>query len=116
MRDSLSICCTPYGEECEQLGRDYRPHIAMAECRAFLKQIRRVCGEEPEGARLRISSNPHDFGTYHEVEVVFNNDNEKATTYAYDVESADLESWDDEAKKELAAVDGYPVERLGVMC
>ncbi len=112
MRDSLSISCTPYDEECEQLGPNYRPEIAKAECRAFANQIRRVCGQPPEGARLKIASNPHDFGSYHEVEVVYDDRDREAMEYAFKVEGADLATWDDEARKELSEVDGYPLERL----
>lgn len=113
MRDYVSIGCTPFGEDCEQLGREYRPEIAIAECKAFVNQIRRVLGEEPEGARLRTVSHAHDFGTYHEVECVYYVDNENAQDYAYDCESSDLlEYWDDEARKELSNIPGYPIDRL----
>lgn len=113
MRDQIEISCTPWAEDCEQLGRDYRPHIARAECRAFANQIRRVIGEEPGNARLKITSNPHDFGTYHEVACIYNSDSEVETDYAFKCESGDgLEYWDAEARAELSKVEGYPIDRF----
>lgn len=92
----------PCDEPCQQLGTDtYDPIMAQAECRALINQIRRICGNEPDGARLKIKANPHDFGTYHSVEVYYQTDNEQATEYAFQCEEKYPETWDDEARFEL---------------
>jgi len=67
MRDYISIGSTPAGENCAQVGAADYHSTARRECRAFINQIRREFGQEPDGARLFIKSNPHDFGSYLEV-------------------------------------------------
>lgn len=100
--DILNIGPTPCDEQCEQIGTDgYDPVLAKLECRVFAKQIRRICGDPPNGARLVVASEPHDFGSYHEVSVKFD-DSEDAIEYAYKCESECIEHWDLEALTELA--------------
>ena len=101
MRDYIDIGATPASENCEQLGPNYDPQRARAECRAFIAQLRRQFGPEPEGAQLRIKSNPHDFGTYLEVVCYYDDMNEAATNYAFACESDARDTWDDEAVAEL---------------
>jgi len=100
MRDYIDIGPTPVDESCEQLGPNYNPARAKAECRAYINQLRRVYGEEPEGARLRITSNPHDFGTYHEVVCNFDDEYPASVEYAFKLEEG-CENWDEEARAEL---------------
>ncbi len=102
MRDQLSLGPTPTAEPCEQLGAHYDAIRARQECKAFMGQLRRTFGDEPVGARLRISSNAHDFGTYHEVEVVYADESEKACEYAYRLERETPEQWDEQARNELS--------------
>ena len=71
MYDQLSIGPVPAEESCEQLGDSYRPQRARAEWRTFVEQLTRHFGEPPFGARFRITSNPHDFGTYLDVVVEY---------------------------------------------
>ena len=93
MIDYLEIGATPAEENCEQLGPNYDPEKARAECRRFIAAIRATVGPEPEGARLVIRSNRHDFGTYYEVAVRFDSDNETAEDYAYRVETGAPVRW-----------------------
>jgi hypothetical protein len=103
MRDELSIAPTPVNESCEQLGRNYDPVKARAECRAFLNQLRRQFGEPPEGAELRLKANAHDFGTYYDVIVTFPDDDRTAIEYALKLEGNTPEYWDAESVAELEA-------------
>ena len=103
MLESLSLSPTPVGEECAQLGDLNYSSRARKECRAFINQIIREFGEPPAGAGFRISQNPHDFGTYLDVEIRFSDEDEEAATYAYDIESNLPEFWDEESHKELSA-------------
>ena len=98
---TLSVGCTPCDESCEQLGPNYNPGRAKAECRAYINQLKRQFGEPPPDTSYRITNNPHDFGTYHEVEVKFNTEDEESVEYAFKVEGESPEKWDREAKKEL---------------
>lgn len=71
IKDSLYIGEAPWDESCAQVGTDMYPVNARKECQRFIDQIRRHYGPEPEGARLYIKSNPHDFGSYLSVECTF---------------------------------------------
>jgi len=102
MRDYVCIGEVPAEEDCAQLGTDGYHERAKKECRAFINQLRRMFGPEPEGARLIVKSNPHDFGNYLDVQCVYDEDDEAATEYAYKCESDMPMTWDDEAKAELA--------------
>jgi hypothetical protein len=103
MLNEMYIGSTPPEEECEQLGDNYNPQRARKECRAYIHQLRRVLGPEPEGASLVIKSNPHDFGTYLTVVCMYD-DTEAATLYAYKCESDGPMTWDREAKRELGLI------------
>lgn len=100
MREVLNIGPTPYDESCAQVGSDRYHRVWRAECNAFRNQLRRVFGAEPEGAALIITSNPHDFGTYHEVGVRYD-ETPGAMEYALKIEGNTPAEWDDEARAEL---------------
>ena len=94
--DSLNISSCPSQEECVQVTREGEYSQAMrAECHAFIEALRRLHGEEPEGARLYMKSNSHDFGTYHEVECKFDPDIPAAVDYAFKCESESPQTWDE---------------------
>jgi len=99
--DYINIGSSPCDEHCVQVGAADYHDKARAECIAFKHQIIRACGEPPEGARLAVKSFPHDFGSYLEVVVYFEEDNRKAIDYAFNLESNSPANWDDEAKVEL---------------
>lgn len=91
--DYVCIGSSPAEEDCAQVGSDNYPELSRAECRRFIELIRSVVGPEPEGARLIIKSNPHDFGTYYEVAVKFDSDDEDASAYAYRCEEEAPTRW-----------------------
>lgn len=100
--DYIEIGSSPCDEDCAQLGSDNYYNKAQKECKAFIKQLRRVFGDEPAGARLRIKSNEHDFGTYYEVVCQYDDsDNNEAFAYAINCENNTPQKWDEEALKEL---------------
>ena len=103
MKETLELTCTPTGEECENLGPNYNPQKARAECRAFKNQLERE-SPPPGEAYLKIKSNPHDFGSYLEVAAVFNPENEQEADWAYGLESELPEFWDEIARQELGLV------------
>ena len=97
MRDDISIGSAPSEEECVQVNPQGDYHEAMrAECRRFLELIRKKLGPEPPGARLAITNNPHDFGTYYDVVVYFEDQDEEARRYAFRCESLSPRTWDDD--------------------
>ena len=101
MRDSISIGSAPANEDCAQVGKDDYHARAIAETRAFINQLKRVFGEEPFGAKLKVKSNQHDFGTYLDVECVFDSAYPDALKYCFEVESKTPADWDNTAKREL---------------
>ena len=94
MRDKIEIGPVPCDEDCQQVGSvDYDPIRAKEECQRFIRNIRHVLGEEPEGAHLGISSNPHDFGNYYEVVCWYDDCLEEALNYAFKCESDSPTTW-----------------------
>jgi hypothetical protein len=93
MRQYLEIGPTPCDEPCAQVGQEDYHERARPECVRFIKAIRAVVGVEPEGAALVVKSNPHDFGSYLEVAVRFDEDDEAACNYAYKVEAEAPATW-----------------------
>ena len=114
--DHISLGPTPAEEACEQLGPHYDAVRARQECRAFIAQLRRTFGEEPAGARLRVTSNAHDFGTYHEVECRFDGDSEGAAAYAFRCESEGPQQWDAVARAELGLDDADDDDQPQTRC
>jgi hypothetical protein len=93
MRDYVEIGPCPHDEEAAQLGQPDFDAKNIAECRQFIRAIRIKCGEPPEGAELRMKSNPHDFGVYREAAVYFDTNNEEAAAYAYRCEDEAPATW-----------------------
>ena len=101
--DVLEIGSTPTGEDCAQVvSQGYTARANKKECRVYRDQLLRLFDEPPEGAMIIIKSNHHEFGTYYEVCIRFDKDNEKATDYAFNVENCSPQYWDEQAKIELA--------------
>lgn len=95
MKETLEIGPVPSDEECAQVGSPDYEERALAECQKFRECLMRYFGTPPEGARLVITRNPHDFGTYYEVAVKYDTNNEKACEYAYKVEGEAPTKWRD---------------------
>lgn len=94
MTDIVYIGPVPADEECQQVGTvDYDASAARAECIRFRDLIRAKLGVEPEGARLAIKSNPHDYGSCYEVVCYYDCDSETATDYAFRCENAAPTTW-----------------------
>lgn len=109
-RDYIDIGPTPAEEECAQVGQPDYMHRARSECNRFIELLRRTLGPEPQGARLAVKSNPHDFGTYLEVVCYFDTDNEEAEKYAYRCEREAPARWD------AAPADGAQPDRVCDSC
>ena len=101
MIDELFLSTTPVNEPCAQLGAQDYLRQTRAECRAFIGQLHRQFGEPPSGAWLKVRRCPHDFGTYHELVVRFDDTNEQAVDFAYRLENDLPLHWDDIARAEL---------------
>ena len=91
--DYLNIGSSPVAEECAQVGSDGYFERAQEECKRYIAQLREQFGPEPAGARLKVKSFPHDFGTYYEVVCLFEVGNEEAEEYAYACEGDAWQEW-----------------------
>lgn len=119
MRDCVYIGSTPSDESCQQVGMpSYDAAIARRECRAFINQLRRVFGEEPDGAELRVKVERHDFGSYPEVVCYYDDENAEATEYAYKCEGDCPTNWDLPAIVELqpaaSITNGYKLPSMTI--
>jgi hypothetical protein len=101
MRDHISLGATPGDETCAQVGSPDYAARARAEGRAYVNQLVRKFGPPPEGASLRQKGFPHDYGTYYEVVVSFDDALPEAVAYAFKVEGDLPGHWDRAAKDEL---------------
>ena len=92
MRDYLPLGPAPAEEECAQVGsEDYRDK-ARRECERFVKGLELKFPPVPR-ARLGVKSFFHVFGTCFEVVVWFDDEDEEATQYAYDLEGNAPNTW-----------------------
>ena len=101
MEDFIDVGAAPTHEDCAQVGADGYFDRARRECRAYIALLRRVMGEEPQGARLAVKTNPHDFGTYLSVVCYYDDEHPESVDYAFRCESEMPMHWDDEARREL---------------
>jgi len=104
MRETLEIGSTPCNEDCAQVGSDNYASFSKLECQVYIRQLQqqfpRLLTED--GIDLIIKSFPHDFGTYREVCIVFDFDDENAANLAYEIEGNLPEDWTEESKAKLA--------------
>ncbi len=108
--DDMSIGPAPCNERCVQVGEEHYIERAREESRRFIELIRKKLGPEPEGALLRVKSNPHEFGTYLDVVCGYEEGNEEAEAYAYLCESEAPQTWQDDQplQKKRYQVTCYP--------
>jgi hypothetical protein len=98
MREYMDIGSTPHEEDCAQVGSEGYAKRARQECALFAKQIIKHYGE-PEHGYLTIKGHVHDFGTYYEVRVCYDDEDEESTNWAFDIEGDTkgvLTTWDAE--------------------
>lgn len=105
MRDYLNIGCTPSDEPCAQVGQGNYQKQSMIEVRVFAHQCQRVLAANFPEVLVNVAgkSFPHDFGTYREVVVYYDDDDQKQVEQAFFLESVDLSNWDEEALQELTS-------------
>jgi hypothetical protein len=95
MREYVEIGQAPCMEDCAQVGSSGYMERAMAECQAYIKAIRRVLGEEPNGARLSVKSFQHDFGSYLEVVCYYDESEPASVDYAFMCERKAPQTWEE---------------------
>ena len=106
----MSLGSTPTSENCASVGEDDYREQTRIEITAYIGQLSRLF-TLPEGARFVSKANPHDFGTYHEVNIEYPSswesggddeaEEDERIVKLYDIENETPEYWDDEAKQYL---------------
>lgn len=92
MKDFIYIGSAPCEEDCVQVGMgDYYPKM-KAECDRFKEALEKAY-PPPDGARLSIKNENHEFGPYLEVIVRYDDEDEEATEYAFMLESEAAGTW-----------------------
>ena len=98
-RDSFSVNSTPYEEKCAQVGEDNYRRKAMVECVAYINQLHRLFPEaKSHGIEFNMKWYSHDFGSYAEVELYF----DESDDYAYHIDKNLPSNWDEKALSEIA--------------
>jgi hypothetical protein len=99
----IEIGSTPYDEDCAQVGANGYREEAMKEMDAYINQLNRhFTIAITYGIKFKQKWFNHDFGSYGEVCMYWNNENEDANTIAYEIESNLPGKWDKEALIELS--------------
>lgn len=96
MKESMYVGDGPWDEPCPDMTEPDYAVKGRAHCARFIKQIRSHYGPEPGSGHLYVKANPHDFGTYYSVEYGYNDLDDEAVIYGFDVEADSksvLERW-----------------------
>jgi hypothetical protein len=106
----IDIGPTPYDEECEPANVPSSNYKRMREeCNAFLRQLRRQLGTEPEGARLAVKHERDGNDGYYEVVCHYDTNHPASVEYAFKCESEMPAKWDEDALKEVQFRGSYPL-------
>lgn len=97
----LEFDLTPSEENCSQVGKDNYYANATKEYETIKNQLIRIFGNPPNGVFFKKSFVPHDFGSYIELRVYYDNNDETSIDYAFKLENEWPAKWDQEAIKEL---------------
>jgi hypothetical protein len=97
---------TPYDEPCYQLGRPNCTKWSILEANQYIHQLQRIF-KLPEGCAFRIMDNPHDFGTYKTVGIIYDPSNEEHINFIHQVDDEGPANWDAQAIENLKLAD-YP--------
>ena len=103
MKDYFEIGPTPCSEDCAQVGSENFRLIASIEMEAYIDQLYRMFGEKIENSSISFGKKwfNHDFGSYGEV-VVFYDDDDPNAHLIYEIERELPEFWDKEASKQIS--------------
>ena len=103
MIDYMDIGSSPTDEYCAQLGSDGYEVLSRIELNAYVHQLERMFPhvKETDSLKFAVKRFNHDFGTYAEVVIYFNTENEHDYEYAILIEHNLPMNWDEEAKEEI---------------
>ena len=97
--ETIDLGPVPADEDCIQTADPDYEVKALEECNRWLLLLRASyaeahgCMPEDHGAKLRVRGSSHDFGTYYEVVVRFDEDDHRALQAAFWLESDSPTHW-----------------------
>ena len=100
MKDYLLIDTTPWEETCTQIGDPDYYGKARAEGRRMIAQIDKHY-PLPENASMgytTLKSESHEYGSYYQIKIIYDDECELSTNWAYSIEGDDLGAlrcWDE---------------------
>ena len=98
MREYITLGPTPCEEACAQVGSDNYSIDSDHECRRYIQLLIKLFPDTPEYYNSHMTFTkkgfPHDFGTYHEVVVWYDTDNEESVKFAFHVEANLPANWE----------------------
>jgi hypothetical protein len=107
----MNIGPVPTDESAAQVGRPDYDDQSLRQCQVFKRMLERLNPIPADAsATLVVKSFPHDFGSYREVCVRYDDNVPAATDYAFALESDTPAEWDAIARYELTWL-----EHLGVL-
>lgn len=114
MVDYYDFDATPCEEPCAQTGSNEYDHIQMQkiEIEVFLEHIQRNIGKPPKGfIRWKKAANPHDFGTYYTLQVVYDENTAGETFWNWINKIDSIQTWDRQDLQSLQDK-GYAMEKI----
>jgi len=106
MKDYIELGTTPCSENCVGIGSDDYRKQSKIEANTFAKQLIRNFGQGTLNNYFEFKSFPHDFGTYFELVIHYNDEDEESLEYALKLEGNLPEVWDEKSIEELQKL-GY---------
>lgn len=91
MRDYIEIGTTPCNESCCQVGRDNYSKYGLLEAREFKRMLKSIYADKLDLVTFSIKTFPHDFGSYYDVVVYY--DNDEGMNEAYEIEDSYPTDW-----------------------
>lgn len=99
MRDYLSLGSSPTEEPCVSVSSNGDYVIEMKkECSRFKKMLEEIFVDRPENCSFAAKAFPHDFGTYYEVVIYYDDSNENEGNFAFFVEENIPDFWENTDK------------------
>lgn len=94
-KDYISIGCTPAAEECVQVSKtEYYLDKMLVECDRYKTLLQTIFADCTK-VTIAVKTFPHDFGTYAEVVVKFDDNDPEAIAQAIHIENNSPMYWTD---------------------
>jgi hypothetical protein len=94
-KDFISIGCTPASENCVQVSKtEYYMDKMLAECDRY-KEMLQAKFADCTKVTIAVKTFPHDFGSYAEVVVKYDDNDNEAAAQAIHIENNSPMTWSD---------------------